>query len=61
MAALVEWSEEKDERQVACAFGVPKSSLNYRLRGKHSGKWPRYTLLSLTCEMLLVTIILFMA
>ena len=49
------------QRQAAFAFGVTKSSLNDRLHDKHSGKSGRYTLLSSTCEMLLVTIILFMA
>ena len=40
---------------------MPKSSLNDRLHAEHSGKNGRDTLLSSTCEMLLVTIILFMA
>ena len=74
MAALVRWSEDNmkkaievvnnnsmSQRQAAFVFGVPKSSLNNRLYEKHSGKNGRDTLLSSTCEMLLVTIILFMA
>ena len=71
MTALVGWSEEyfqkaieavnnysMSQRQAAFVFGVPKSSLNDRLHEKHSGKNGRDTLLSSTCEMLLVTIIL---
>ena len=47
--------------QRQAAFGVPKSYLYDRLHEKHSGKNGRDTLFSSTCEMLLVTIILFMA
>ena len=48
------------QRQAAFGFEVPKSSLNDMLHEKHSGKNGWDTLLSSTCEMLLVTIILFM-
>ena len=70
MAALVGWSEENmkktieavnnnsmSQRLAAFAFGVPKSSLRDRLHDKRG----RDTLFSSTCEMILVTIMLFMA
>ena len=73
MAALVRGKYEKSylkkavnnnsmsQRQAAFGFEVPKSSLNDMLHEKHSSKNGWDTLLSSTCEMLLVTIILFMA
>ena len=74
MTALVGWSEENmkqaieavnnnstSQRQAAFAIGVPNSSLNDKFHEKQSGKNGRDTLLSTTCEISLVAIILFIA
>jgi hypothetical protein len=49
------------QRQAAFTFGVPRTTLNDRILGKHNGKHGRETLLSSTCETLLVTLLLFMS